>query len=788
MTNVRTFGKRVALWISVFVCLPLALSAQEADFSGEWQTFWRTGTAVLSLEQDGDRVSGSYQPDDGTIVGEVSGRVLRGTWEQPGGSGAFVFTISEDGQVLTGRFGNGEYWNGVRAGDAEGSGSWRLGNASPRETLRSLLLTANVAIYDNDAGALRRVDRLLTYDGPPSTARDEAGRRAILFDLLDMSTLRINDVPLEPENVDDDTLRIEIGPSATPEKTSLEFRRISTDTWRLVVPQLDRLVAERDRLLAALGHDSKAELDRARADSPRAAMREFIQGANTWDDGGRERALAVMDLSHIPERLHALEGPIYADFLKRILDRIAYVIWQEIPDNPDRGVPYVYFQHPLGNITIANVSAPTAGQAADDGAPTRAWKFSSASVAATPILLEAMQDLPPIPGLEEPQALSPYFRLRESVRAYDSRLIADVGYLEMWQWIGLAAVLAASSGAFLLLRGVSRGAARLGEGLGGLAGLGAPLGLVAAAAILSWGVTRLGLTQVGIPAVGTVTGVFLTLAIAALAYRCVALVGGWFLARAEETTSYVDEIAASLGTGLVKLIVVVGAIIAVADVVGLPYEGVLTGLGVGGVALAFAARDTVSNMLGGGILMADRPFQRGDLIEIDGTLATVEHVGLRSTRLRTLDDTLLNVPNSHLSDRAIANWGKRRRRKVTLGVGLTYDTPRDKLDTFVKRLKDVLLEQPRIDRDDLYVGLKSFGASSIDIELMFYLKVYAYGAQVDAQHAIVMDIIALAEDLGVEFAFPTRTVHVQSAEAPVLKADDTGTMPAAATPRASVGG
>jgi small-conductance mechanosensitive channel len=112
----------------------------------------------------------------------------------------------------------------------------------------------------------------------------------------------------------------------------------------------------------------------------------------------------------------------------------------------------------------------------------------------------------------------------------------------------------------------------------------------------------------------------------------------------------------------------------------------------------------------------------------------------------------------------IANWGRRRRRKVVLAVGLTYDTSREKLDTFVKCLKALLMERPRIDREDLYVGLKSFGASSIDIELMFYLKVYADASQVDAQHAIVLDIVALAEEVGVEFAFPTSTVHVQPSE------------------------
>jgi MscS family membrane protein len=95
------------LGLLLLVLTPLAARAQPADFSVDWQTFWRTGSAVLSLSQEGDRVTGSYQPDDGAVEGVVEGRVLRGTWAQPGASGAFVFALSEDGQVLTGRFGNG---------------------------------------------------------------------------------------------------------------------------------------------------------------------------------------------------------------------------------------------------------------------------------------------------------------------------------------------------------------------------------------------------------------------------------------------------------------------------------------------------------------------------------------------------------------------------------------------------------------------------------------------------------------------------------------------------------
>jgi MscS family membrane protein len=645
----------LAICILVLGLAPDALRAQQNDFSGDWQTYWRTGSAILSLKQEGNRVSGTYQPDDGVVEGTVEGRVLRGNWEQPGASGRFVFALSKDGKVLTGRFGNGEYWNGFRENAETGSSAWQLDSGTPRETLRSLLLAANSAIYDGDAGALRRVSGLLQYGGVPTTAGQKARRRTLMFDVLDMSTLRIMDVPDAAEAPDENTVRFAIGPAGTPAKTNLEFERDPFGRWRLVLPEEPVLAAERNRLLAALGYKSMAELDRARSNSPRAVLREFVQGTNSWDEGGRERALAVMDLSEIPERLHELEGPIYADFVKRILDRVAYVIWQEVPDSPDRSVPYVYFQHPVGNVTIARVTeAAVEGKEASDR-----WKISAKTLATAPALLEAMQDLPVIRGLEKPKPLSPYFRLREDMRAANPALVADWGYLEIWQWLGFGATfLGAFLVAWLITWGM-RGLSRLVTGAGASATLAIPTGLLAAALIVNWSVSRLGLTQAGIPFIGSLTGVFLVITLAFFTYRSASLIGGWVHDNATKTTSYVDEIASSLGTGLAKLLIVVGAIIAIADVVGLPYEGVLTGLGVGGVAIAFAARDTVSNMMSGGLLIADRPFQQGDLVEIDGKLATVEKVGLRSTRLRALDDTLLHVPNGQLSDRIIANWGKK---------------------------------------------------------------------------------------------------------------------------------
>jgi small-conductance mechanosensitive channel len=144
----------------------------------------------------------------------------------------------------------------------------------------------------------------------------------------------------------------------------------------------------------------------------------------------------------------------------------------------------------------------------------------------------------------------------------------------------------------------------------------------------------------------------------------------------------------------------------------------------------------------------------------------VETVGLRSTRLRTLDDSLLIIPNAQLSDRAIFNWGRRRKRKLLLQIGLTYDTPRDRLDRFVDRLSEVYHAQDRADETSGWVGMTGFGPSSIDIELWGYFRVPSYDEFVVARHALIGDIVELAREVGVSFAFPTRTVHVAAEEPP----------------------
>jgi MscS family membrane protein len=190
----------------------------------------------------------------------------------------------------------------------------------------------------------------------------------------------------------------------------------------------------------------------------------------------------------------------------------------------------------------------------------------------------------------------------------------------------------------------------------------------------------------------------------------------------------------------------------------MPYEGVIAALSVGGLALGFAARDAVSNFIGAGILMADRPFAKGDLIEANGQMGVVEEVGLRSTRLRTVD-VLVVVPNSKISDQQVNNWGLRWSRQVVMTLGATCDTPRIKLDAFVKALKE-LFESQATGMPGAAVALDNFGSSSIDIKLVGSFDTVDGGDFRTAKHKLMGDIIDLAGDMGVEFAFPTQTVHV----------------------------
>lgn len=196
---------------------------------------------------------------------------------------------------------------------------------------------------------------------------------------------------------------------------------------------------------------------------------------------------------------------------------------------------------------------------------------------------------------------------------------------------------------------------------------------------------------------------------------------------------------------------------------GIQVASILAGLGLGGLALALAAQDTASNFFGSLMIYTDQPFKVGDFVRTkDGDEGIVEEIGLRSTRIRTFFDSQVNVPNSAMANMPIDNMGRRRVRRVNTQLGIAYDTPPAVIESFCEGIKKIFQSFPEIKQDIFHVGLWGFGSSSLDILINFFIVTESYDEEVYQRQRVFLQIIKLAKELNVEFAFPTTTLHVAS--------------------------
>ncbi len=730
--------------------------------------------ALLTLEQDGDRVTGTYEPGGGRIEARVESEELRGTWTDGTLDGTLIFALSQDDRSFAGRFGNGDWWNGERVSTDDRAAMMPIppSYATPRTALQSVLIASNESSAGNVAAPLW-FGRGLAFAGEFTDNRDWNRRRMRFLQLLDLCTIRLVDVPEEAQR---GVVEHPVGTAGTDWRFDLRFSRHEDGGWRVVVPTLERIETLIDQALASVGADDYGSWNLERLDSPRYALRAFIDGCARWAEGGATRARAVMDLSAVPVQFRDRHGEFVAEYLWQIINRVGWVVWQEIPDDPTRRTEYVFYRHAQGNIAL--VPQPT-----ESGV---AWRLAPETIAAAPDIYHAIRSLPIAHDRAVP-SFSRHFLLRSRIQAVSPALVRRDLWLENWQWLALvatpvAAGLASLVGGWLLGLVLRRTPLKPGD----------RRGVVGSVRLATFsGVVLLGLAEVGLPgAVITAVSIpFLLLLIAGVTWlllKVAGVAGGAIYTRAERTPGQVDEIVTSLGTAVVKIVVVVAAILVAGKLLGIPYEGMLAGLSISGLALAIAARDTISNFFGAAIMIADRPFKRGDLVDVDGQLAVVENVGLRSSRLRRLDDALLTIPNGRLSDHIVINLGRRRKRLVVLQVGFTYDTPREKLDGFVTEAREVVGKLDHVD-SDFHVGLTSFGESSLDFEVRASFWVSTYAEHVRMRHELVAELVSLAERLEMEFAFPTRTLHMAGREEEAAERDGTapGGVPALAHETAS---
>ncbi|MEM8552212.1 MAG: mechanosensitive ion channel family protein, partial [Pseudomonadota bacterium] len=237
--------------------------------------------------------------------------------------------------------------------------------------------------------------------------------------------------------------------------------------------------------------------------------------------------------------------------------------------------------------------------------------------------------------------------------------------------------------------------------------------------------------------------------------------------------------AGSLNAGLLRLGArVLGAIAIIfvaaggADRLGLPVFSVLAGLGIGGLAVALAIRPTLENLIGGVILLIDKPVRLGDFCEFGEFVGTVENIGIRSTKVRKMDRTLITVPNAKLADMEITNFARADKMMIQDTIGLRYETSPDQLRYVLVKLREMFHAHPKIDTDTIRVRLKRYGDSSIDLEI----RVYALTREWNEFYAIREDALlrayAILDESGTGFAFPSQTVYLTRDGG--LKKDETG--------------
>jgi len=247
-----------------------------------------------------------------------------------------------------------------------------------------------------------------------------------------------------------------------------------------------------------------------------------------------------------------------------------------------------------------------------------------------------------------------------------------------------------------------------------------------------------------------------------MAYRIVDILGEYLLKMAEKTESTMDDQIVPVLKRVLKIFVVVIGCLFILSKLRFDITALLAGISIGGLAIALAAQETIKNFFGSLMIFFDKPFLIGDWITADTIDGTVEEVGFRSTRIRTFRDSVITVPNGKLTDMAIDNHGLRKYRRFYTNITVTYDTPVHVMQAFVDGLKKIVEKHPKTRKDFYNIYFNNMSAYSLDVMFYVFLEVPTWQEELQHKEELLIEIMQLAKTLGVQFAFPTQTLHMEN--------------------------
>jgi MscS family membrane protein len=642
---------------------------------------------------------------------------------------------------------------------SEAAGAVPPGLRSPRELMTHFLVALQEAQSDPDKYS--EVLECLSFAAVPGqVAQDRAVEYAedlgvILQRLLDEGIFTLEQLPDDPEAVYQ---------TIGKDPLLIILTREEDGRWQFAartvarIPEMHANLREGVELLKggpAAGRGPAAAVGvPAEFRSPRATMETFLRAMAENDLRGAVRCL---DLSELPAPERDARGRLLAGKLLLILRRHEVIVLQKIPDDPQYEGPYKHLVNRYGRIEI--------GRRVGEGRDERAgeWLFTPATVRSIDRLYDAWETRPLLPMYHGRPGIAlvslPGLWVRERLIPPSFKWTAFG--LQYWQWIGIPLVLVIGG----LAHAVARRAAppiarRLLPARGAAAGYRLdeqrlrPYALLALVGTWWVGVELLDLGPRVIAVLWPVLRLTVVVVTSWAAYRTVDLVSEYSAARAANRETRLHDVLIPLVRKTLKVLVVAVGGTMVLTVLGVQVAPLLAGLGIGGLAFSFAAKDTLANFFGSINVVLDRPFQIGDWVRIRDFEGTVESVGLRSSRLRTADDSQLTIPNAELMNAVIDNMGRRRYRRLRVTLPVSYAATTEQLEAFCEGVRELIRRHPCTRKEQYEVAVRGLGSSAIEVLVNCFYEVRDWSTEVREQHRLLTDILRLARELGLEFAAP----------------------------------
>jgi MscS family membrane protein len=481
--------------------------------------------------------------------------------------------------------------------------------------------------------------------------------------------------------------------------------------------------------------------------TPRGAVRGFLEAARESD---WEKASEYLDLRRIAASRRAEAGPELARKLKEVLDRTLWVNVDDLSNDPegfvDDGLPARIDR--LGTLEAQGgaVDLKLGRVPRDDGQSI--WKVSA-------------ETLRQIPALHEEFGYPAWTDQLPSVLVE-----TQIFEAALWQWLVFAVLfVVAGVGALLLEWGFRKLAAAVAgasrrEVARVLDVVSSPLRLLIWLQIFEAGQPWVGASVRFSRILGALLGVLWVIALTWLAMRVVEAFSQRIVRRLTERGQLSATALVPIGRRMARFVLLLIGFLFLLRSAGVNVTALVAGLGVGGLAVALAAQKTLENLFGGITIIADAPVRVGDFCRFGDKIGTVEDIGLRSTKIRTLDRTVVAVPNADFASLQIENFGPRDRFLFRVVLGLRYETTSDQLRCLLIELKRLLVSHPDVHPDPARVRFVGLGSSALEVEVFAYLRVPDFDRSLAVREELLLQIMEVVADAGTGFAFPSQTAYM----------------------------